>query len=325
MMQPQVFSSSTRRVPQRMPAGFTITELLIVIAIIVLVLALAVPAFNAITGNKSEAAMFNTISAMLARARTEAVGVQQLRGIMFYYDPNNGSTKVALVRQVDPPYNPAAVTPVPPLDNIDVYLDLTSDSDVLTLPAGIGVQTIGEYSQTNSDPVRFDGYIGYNNFNAHNSTTAAVNTYVRYGGVILFDGRGQLVRKSYAFLTHRINLSAGTDIYTPMGLLLYGDTIQPTDLPNPEHDDLVPVDPTKTDPNGERGLYFRSQIGLAVFPFEPFAGINGNFDKLMGDSQVRSPGSLDADEIAEEGWLNSNATIALINRYNGELLKGELE
>src|SRR5438093_5929261 len=72
---------SLRRSPHQ---GFSLTEILIVIALIVLILALAMPAFNFITGGRSQDAALNQISAFLARARTEAVGLQEIRGVMFY-------------------------------------------------------------------------------------------------------------------------------------------------------------------------------------------------------------------------------------------------
>jgi len=51
----------------RTVAGFTLTEILIVIGLIVLVIALAVPAFNVMTGGRSVDAAMNTLSAVLGR------------------------------------------------------------------------------------------------------------------------------------------------------------------------------------------------------------------------------------------------------------------
>src|SRR5262245_38098701 len=83
--------------------AFTVTELLIVIGIIVLVIALAVPAFNVITGSKSIESANNQISAFLARARNEAIGLQEIRGIAFYPDPKQGGRYVVvLVKQPTP-------------------------------------------------------------------------------------------------------------------------------------------------------------------------------------------------------------------------------
>src|SRR5262245_28845348 len=74
---------SSLSVPRR---AFSVTELLIVIGILVLVLALAVPAFNFITGSRSVETAGNNIASMLARARAEAMGFQQMRGVFFYID-----------------------------------------------------------------------------------------------------------------------------------------------------------------------------------------------------------------------------------------------
>ena len=49
--------------------GFSLTEILIVIGLIVLMLALAVPTFNFLTGNRSVEGAQNTIAALIGRAR----------------------------------------------------------------------------------------------------------------------------------------------------------------------------------------------------------------------------------------------------------------
>src|SRR5256885_9106796 len=79
--------------------AFSLTEILIVIALIVLMLALALPAFNFITGGKSIDGAMNQISAFLSRARTEAVGLQEVRGVMFYVDPKTERQMMVLVKQ----------------------------------------------------------------------------------------------------------------------------------------------------------------------------------------------------------------------------------
>ena len=53
--------------------GFTLTELLVVISLIVILIALAVPAFSFITGSRSVDGAQNIVAAMLGRARSEAI------------------------------------------------------------------------------------------------------------------------------------------------------------------------------------------------------------------------------------------------------------
>ena len=66
--------------------GFTLVEMLIVMGIIVLMLGIALPAFRAITGGRSEEGATNVITSMLARARADAVATQQPRGVAVYTD-----------------------------------------------------------------------------------------------------------------------------------------------------------------------------------------------------------------------------------------------
>src|SRR5436305_14433708 len=79
--------------------GFSLTEILIVIALIVLMLALALPAFNFITGGKSIDGAMDQISAFLSRARTAAVGLQEVPGVMFYIDPKTDREMMTLAKE----------------------------------------------------------------------------------------------------------------------------------------------------------------------------------------------------------------------------------
>ncbi len=290
-------------------SAFTVTELLIVIGIIVLVLAMAMPAFNFITGSKSTQQAGNQIGAFLGRARNEAIGLQETRGVMFYIDPKTKGITLALVRQTTAPTAGAL--------SVDVYLDLTDDSDTLALPRGVGIEMVDDAHAMGTPAVRADdGYIGFNTVNANPLGAAA--TEVPYGGMILFDSRGQLTSRSYA-----MKVSSNVNQYTPMGVLLY----QPPDpaVPPPSaHQDVVPVDPGKP-ANASRVL--RSQFGFVLFESEAFKNLFGG-DGPTGaftDLQVRSPSANypGTDESKKEDWLDANATPILINRYNGTLVRGE--
>src|SRR5215212_9065216 len=78
-------------------SGFTLTEILIVIALIVLIIALAVPAFGLITGTRSVDAGENLVSAMLSRARAIAINNNQTVGVVFFRDLKLDRSAMAIV------------------------------------------------------------------------------------------------------------------------------------------------------------------------------------------------------------------------------------
>jgi prepilin-type N-terminal cleavage/methylation domain-containing protein len=118
--------------PLRRPAtraagrrGFTLTELLVVIGIIVLLLALAVPLFNVLRGGRSVDSGQNVVSAMLQRARARAIWTQQTRGILFFDDQATHRTGMLMVKYRDDAVN---------------TLDLDDDNvEMELLPTGIGM------------------------------------------------------------------------------------------------------------------------------------------------------------------------------------------
>jgi hypothetical protein len=253
---------------------------------------------------------------MLARARSEAVGLQQMRGIFFYIDPNTQGVNVALVEQV-----PEPTAPRPSLA-VDVYLDLTNDRDVLSLPKGVGVQVIDDGGSSNNQN---DRYLGFNKTNANNLGGSSDPTDVSYGGVILFNSRGHLVAKSYALRVRTPQLTnPNQDEFTAMGRLLY--IADPSLLfPKPGQKDVVPIDPNSTS-SAVLQKVVRSQLGYVLFEFDAFKGATEGTDPLT-DWQMLNPSQASYNSSLEknikEKWLDENATAVLINRYTGALVKGE--
>jgi prepilin-type N-terminal cleavage/methylation domain-containing protein len=66
--------------------GYTLVEILVVVAIIAIVLAIGVTSLRALTGGVQENAARTTLASLLASARAEATGTQQIVGVRFEQD-----------------------------------------------------------------------------------------------------------------------------------------------------------------------------------------------------------------------------------------------
>jgi prepilin-type N-terminal cleavage/methylation domain-containing protein len=304
------FQSQIENRKSKIPRAFTMTEILIVIAIIVLVLALAVPALNFIGGSKSVEGATNSTSAMLARARNLAIGHQQVYGLFFYQDPATAVTTIAIVKDVGSSITPNVA--VPP----EVYLDLDSvNNDVLALPSGISVQFVDDGTNPITNQPS-DRYIGYN-ITVHDvANGVVVPQTMNYGGVILFDADGRLVRKIYAFQIST-GTAAGQYAWTSMGKLFEpASVINATPIPTVAEQDWVPGNATASKIGG---VPERSQVGLVAFDHSSFINIGGtDADPILAGSAYTN-----SSEPAEEAWLDQNAALLLINRYNGTIVKSE--
>lgn len=300
--------SESRRLAR---GGFTLTELLIVMGILVLLLAMAVPAFRAMSGQHSVAAAQNNISAALVRAREEAVGIQEHRGILFYLDKNTDRVVAALVRQV-----PVRASTSSTFPSTEVWLDLSPTQDILMLPVGIRAQAIlgSVQMNTGTPPTRkTDGYLGFNGIPVpvtvgKPQTSGTTDTAV--GAMILFDGEGRLVNKGYGFARFDMN-----DQPTPMFYLLMG---QGAAIPSLNNRTDVPVNFVGS---ANPPVAVQSQFGLALFDVEAFRNSGYSDGDPVIDPAITYTG-VTPNESDEEAWTDQNATPILINRYNGTLIVG---
>jgi len=129
----------------RRPRGFTLIEMMVVIGIIVMILALAVPLFSVLRGGRSVDAGQNIVSATLQRARARAIWLQDRRGVLFFDDQTVGKTAMVMVRVIDGVGTLA-------LDEQNQEADY--------LPVGIGAAFVLPGAATNYRPyglIMFDG------------------------------------------------------------------------------------------------------------------------------------------------------------------------
>ena len=279
--------------------GYTMTEILVVIGIIVLLLAIGVPAFNLIRGGRSIDAAENQVAAMLGRARSNAIGLQKVHGVMFVLDtrgdqePGNDRVLLLEVIEGDLPLPPDAPAP----GSRDIYLDAT-DTEMVALPPGVCVQTLNESSTQITDR-----YIGFNKILTYADGGAAAPEY-HYGGVILFNGRGQVINRSYGFVTNRPAPGGqGNPPQTNIDRTVFNVSGWFVHPGAPGSQAAAPA----TAPN--------SAFGFVLFDRQQFLGNGGDSDRQL-DASVAA-----AVEDAEENWINNNAVAFMINRYNGSLVR----
>lgn len=300
--EPSISRPSARSI--RTPGGFTLTELLIVMAIIVLALLMAVPAIRALTGSKSEAAAQNTISAFLARARTDAIGLQHVQGVLFYIDRANDRVTCVEVQETAPDLFPAS----PDVAAISTgssllpvtYLDVAPDHDTMTLPPGVRLQTLKEalaaFSRSSTAPFASpidEQFLGYDSVYF---PTAGPNSPL-IGGVILFDGEGRTTVRCYGFKVRNFV----TNQLTGLGQLLFPPASSV--MPNADW----PHKATRIT------QVVRSQIGFVLFDRETFI--------QQFSTQADQDGQ--PNEQEKENWIASNATPIFVNRYTGTLTRAE--
>jgi prepilin-type N-terminal cleavage/methylation domain-containing protein len=330
--------------------GFTLTEIMVVVVIIVLLIGMALPVFHALTGSRSEAGARNAIAATLGRARADAIGLDQTIGVAFVYNPSTQKSYLAEVyfppcpewvtktgvsqgscvkqttgtlsyyfywvglpatptmasitrQQKDYPYSPYGIfqwVGGPPLD-------IMPDTDLLPLPAGIGVQTICNTTIDSSGQRNNDGYLSV--------------------GVILFDGQGRLTSQLYGIpAASRLATAAGLPQGYPYHSLV-GDTTGP----NGEDGQNVGIFIATNMSIIPNQFGVQSQYGLVLFQKDAFVGQNFPTEdptynyptKTFTSSDYTSGTGSIPSQQTEETWLDVNATPLLIDRYTGTVITGE--
>lgn len=281
--------------------------------VIVIAIAMAVPAIRYLTGSKSEQAAQNAVTAMLARARSDAIALQTPQGVLFTID--QATDRVMMYQVVKSP-PPVAGSP----DPVGItYLDLTPDRDPLLLPTGIRALTIKDtYHPTApviNDPFPPYRYLGYNDATS-NSSFIYDNTPTQkalLGGVILFDAQGNLLVTRYGFRYTATTLGSAGPVTGPTALtgaiFLGAPTNVPTSIRWPD----------------TTNYYIRSQVGLVLVDKDSFHTIeqqaySGQVATGLDSNPVTPTNA--AEQMIDQ-WLDQNATPLLVNPYSGTLTRAE--
>jgi prepilin-type N-terminal cleavage/methylation domain-containing protein len=327
--------------------AFTLTELLIVIALIVLLLAMAVPAFNFISGGRSIDAAQNVVSAMLGRARARAIETERYAGVAFYLDPVTGKSTMTIVVQRD---GDATVGGEDPYLNYKGWKESTSQATV-QYKKGQEVIAIVADGDPNSPSAVPNGstippdenrmitkkFVCLQDHDAVASTRPPNATYwgTAQQKFLDFDIDAESETIPVGVGVQLVNDTkgvAGADRYVRTGVVLFDGRGRFDSIPYairangawgkrlfPSGGGVDIGDPTPT-------LY--SQLGIALYDLSAFkdAGWTENDTALTNGTIPAYGNAATATETAvggEEEWLDKNGLLLSINRYNGTLVRGE--
>lgn len=190
------------RVGEGVRRGFSLTELLVVLGVILLILAVAVPAVNLLTGQRSIAVAQNQLAAVLAQARGRALALQRETGLFFYLDPTSDRFAMRTIEVVGRQ------------GSVQV-IDLVLGTDGHLLPGGVGVQF--PVAGATGSARTAQGYVGFNRLGG---------SQVPVGGAILFDRQGRLliancVAVPDTALGKMLGASSNIESTTHLGVVLF--------------------------------------------------------------------------------------------------------
>jgi prepilin-type N-terminal cleavage/methylation domain-containing protein len=345
----------------RRAGGFTLIEILVVIVVILLMIGMAMPVFRIINGSRSEQGAANNVSAMLGRARADAIGLERPIGVAFVYNPLTQLTAMAEVEfppVVDVTYTTSGTTQFASgqcVQKVLVGTQAAGDNPAASTYYWVAASSttavpIGN-SQTNSsgawypvigppiemradtDLVPLPGGVSaqtiYNAQVDPSSHTRQTTGYMSVG-VIFFDGKGRLAALPYGIsVTSKLISATGLTQSYPhpsQGVTISaGNTFAATT--------------TGTAPSIVPQFGVLSQFGLVLFQRDAYVGqgfvpneaayttpnFTGPSSGINFTQQKAAYTALSGtqSEQSQDAWLDQNSTPLLIDRYTGELIKAE--
>ncbi|MBC7785484.1 MAG: prepilin-type N-terminal cleavage/methylation domain-containing protein [Burkholderiales bacterium] len=281
--------------------AFTLTELLVAISVIILLLALALPAFNFMSGSNSVGAATNVVGATLSRARMDALAVQKRRGVVIYPQESTGRLTAAFIeeKQMDPWVSTKAYV-VADYVRIggDYYVciaeniaktptaasnqDVWRKQDLAEVSYAESLKTCQLYDVVaNSDRVLLSAGVDARGAGGDRKLVLRQAEYP-IPAVIIFDGSGRVARPEYYLSKEGI---IGTEM------------------------------PARKYYASDRYMINVGQVGLVFFNSE-------SLNNLVGELQLDTGADM-TKANKERDWIAENARPVLVNRYNGTLIKGE--
>jgi type II secretory pathway pseudopilin PulG len=336
---------------RRRRGAFTMTEILIVIGLIVLLIALAIPAFNYITGSRSVDAGENLVSAMLSRARAEAIANNRTAGIAFFRDPATDRSAMAIVVEAA---QRGSLTPEPAgMEQYKAWKRVQEDGiGAVNYAPGDVVVALVDMPAPDAGRKQTKLFVcteahGASNANKPPNPPATSN---QWWGQLDDEELDTLVGYDFQYLPPGVGAqtindpdptgtAAGNpqrDRYLRQGLILFGGDGALL------HRKYIIGSPAATDTDDTHlfrvmGFQLRTGPGLATtsvganatYPIYSQLGVvlydEPNFRTAGGtqDDPVNDNAAITAPESAEESWLDKNSLSLMLNRYNGTLVRGE--
>ena len=314
----------------RSSSGFTLMELMVVMGIIVLMLGMGVLAFNALTGNRSISMAQNQVAATLGRARAIAMnqsGNEPVAyGVFFFRDPQNDRTAMAILRvpsvgssDADPYDNYKAWTVGVRYNIGDHVVAIVTDISIgaRKLVTARRFQALQAHTANYTNRPPLDG----TQSNVSNAYWMEVSPFpdadIPAGEEIQYLPNGiglQTLQEQMMPPAIEHYLRTGVILFDRQGRLEYLPyRITPTSTIGAQLGLTGPLPPL--------GVNLYSQCGVVLYENEQFRSQPFASD---ADLTFILPGQttpLAADEANEEGWLDQNTSLLLVNRYSGELLK----
>jgi type II secretory pathway pseudopilin PulG len=308
--------------------AFTLLEIITVVVIIVIMLGLAVPAFNYITGSRSVDAGQNIVAAALGRARNEAIHLGRPVGLCIFRDPAQDRVALALVTQ--PEFQSYAPTiqyrdaQTVTFDQAESFVtDTTGNFYACATPTAAGTAPPNTgWLRVASDTLTLLPGGGFNylqpGVGAEVLGQLGINPVSKFApgssdrylsmGVILFDGQGKLVSKTYS-----IDYDPAKKAGTKLGLAALASQPRYGSAPREKFSGNAPV--------------FFSGIGLVLYDRVAFRSQSFDDRDWATTSNQNYTASYSsptaAAESAEEKWLDQNGLSMLVNRYTGSLIRAE--